>query len=456
MKKIIVAVLTLAMLLQSSLIFATEEAYKGVLDVPTSLGVGTGSKFADSIRIKPNEMIDLRASIDMKVVRDKFLTEVKFVEDTIIKDDAAKKAKFEAAKVTGSFTITLKHDEKVVLPEAITKGTDLAGFNAEASNIFVEESREDKDGVFTIKVKVAGPKGEGDVRTDCTVKALVDNIDTWLADMTLTLSEIPVGSAGVFEFVGDMTGSTHIEVASGYGQDIDFKAVPVEGEEDIAVTVTARRNDSSAATGIAVTPSTEDPDVDVNLPNNEYAAKVFVDVEADDWYADAVGYVTKLGLMNGTSDEEFSPEIDTTRGMVVTILWRLSNSPEFEATDAYTDVEADEYYTQAIAWGTSVGVAKGYGEKIFAPNKVVSREELAAFFNRYAEFMEKSDGIEVKDIDEYADVDDISDWAYENVKWALNAGLLEGKGSGIIDPLNDTLRSELAAVIMRYCENISK
>ena len=110
----------------------------------------------------------------------------------------------------------------------------------------------------------------------------------------------------------------------------------------------------------------------------------FNDVSANDWFASAVDYVTGKGMMNGTADNTFSPKANTTRGMVVTVLYRLENQPSTSAA-SFTDVASGAYYANAVAWANANGIVSGYGSGKFGPNDKVTREQLAAILYRYAQ-----------------------------------------------------------------------
>ena len=109
------------------------------------------------------------------------------------------------------------------------------------------------------------------------------------------------------------------------------------------------------------------------------------DVKAGDWYANAVNYVTLTGLMNGTGDG-FSPNLAINRGMMVTVLYRMAGSPEVTAENPFTDVPADTWYTDAVIWASENGITAGTSETTFSPTNSLTREQLATFFYRFADF----------------------------------------------------------------------
>ena len=114
----------------------------------------------------------------------------------------------------------------------------------------------------------------------------------------------------------------------------------------------------------------------------------FSDVNTGNWYYSAVEYVAKKGIMTGISASSFGPNLDTTRGMIVTILYRLENQPTGTEAAAFSDVRAGQYYADAIAWANANGIVTGYGNGLFGPNDAITREQMAAILYRYAQYKE--------------------------------------------------------------------
>ena len=180
----------------------------------------------------------------------------------------------------------------------------------------------------------------------------------------------------------------------------------------------------------------------------------FNDVSANDWFASAVDYVTGKGMMNGTADNTFSPKAHTTRGMVVTVLYRLENQPSTSAA-SFTDVASGAYYANAVAWANANGIVSGYGSGKFGPNDKVTREQLAAILYRYAQY-KKYDVSGAKSLDGYTDAQSVSSYAVPALQWANAAGIVTGKSGSKLDPKGYATRAEVAAMLMRFCENVEK
>lgn len=171
----------------------------------------------------------------------------------------------------------------------------------------------------------------------------------------------------------------------------------------------------------------------------------FVDVKSKDWFHDSVKYIYEQGLMVGTDKTHFSPRLDTSRAMIATILWRLEGSPAPTQKCAYTDCRSDAYYAQAVAWGTEKGILNGYGGNLFGPDDPITREQLASMLYRYAG-SPTTNGT----LDGFSDSGKISKYALDALSWAVENGIMAGKGNGILNPKGNAIRAEAAAMLQRY------
>ena len=178
----------------------------------------------------------------------------------------------------------------------------------------------------------------------------------------------------------------------------------------------------------------------------------FRDVGRNDWYYDAVVYAYENGLMSGTSLTAFSPDAATTRGMIVTILWRQAGKPIVNYAMRFEDVAAGSYYEEAIRWAASIGVVNGYSETAFGPADPITREQMAAILYRYAEYQGK-DMTATASLDAFSDAADVSGYAVEAMRWACGEKLINGSG-GKLDPTGMATRAQAAAILQRYCENV--
>lgn len=178
----------------------------------------------------------------------------------------------------------------------------------------------------------------------------------------------------------------------------------------------------------------------------------FDDVPEGAWYEDAVRYVYENGLMNGTGATTFSPDTTASRAMIVTILWRLSDSPVVNYLMDFSDVNPAAYYGEAIRWAISEGIAEGYGGGLFGPDDPITREQLAVMLCRFARhegYDTTQGGIAIR---EYADYGQISGYALEAMDWAVNIGLINGTSSSTLSPQGQAARAQVAEIFMRFCE----
>lgn len=190
----------------------------------------------------------------------------------------------------------------------------------------------------------------------------------------------------------------------------------------------------------------------VTKPVETTATEKFVDVETTDWYSEAVDYVVDKGLMAGVSETSFGPSIDTTRGMIVTILYRLEKEPTV-GTASFNDVASGQYYADAVAWASANGIVAGYGNGSFGPNDVITREQLVAILFRYAEY-KGYDLTKRADLSAFLDQANISGYAVDAMSWANAMGLVNGVSDTLIAPSNSAVRAQVAMIFMNFCENV--
>lgn len=180
----------------------------------------------------------------------------------------------------------------------------------------------------------------------------------------------------------------------------------------------------------------------------------FSDVRPGQWYSQAIDWVCQRGLMKGVSDDRFAPGEGTTRGMLVTMLFRFEGA-EAGATAKFSDVQAGQWYSDAVAWASSNGVVSGFADGSFGPNADITREQLAAVLYRYA----KLKGVDVSaqgDLSGFADRGEVAAWAEEPLQWAVGCGLLNGNADGSLDPAGNATRAQVAAILMRFDEKVAK
>jgi hypothetical protein len=165
--------------------------------------------------------------------------------------------------------------------------------------------------------------------------------------------------------------------------------------------------------------------------------------------------------MNGLPENLFDPAGATTRAQIVTILWRMEGQPLVAVAEGFNDVLDSDWYNNADHWASANGITEGYGDGIFAPNDVVTREQMVTILWRYAMYkgFDVSVGVETN-ILSYGDAFDIAHYAIPAMQWACGSGLVTGiadeNGGMILDPQGATTRAQTATMLMRFCVEIEK
>ena len=164
-----------------------------------------------------------------------------------------------------------------------------------------------------------------------------------------------------------------------------------------------------------------------------------------------VDFVCGHGLMSGTGDNKFSPDINITRGMFAAMLYRLEGEPEVRSENKFGDVSENEYYYKAVVWAAENGIVSGTGETAFSPDDNITREQLAVMLKNYGEkFGIGLSGIDFTDI--FDDFDTVSHWAEDGINWAVENKIISGKGENTLAPKDNATRAEGAAVLRRFTE----
>ncbi len=187
----------------------------------------------------------------------------------------------------------------------------------------------------------------------------------------------------------------------------------------------------------------------------EIVVNPYTDISENNWYYEAAMYAYKHGLMSGMTATEFGPKTTTSRAMIVTILYRLEGKPAISSASGFSDIAAGKWYSDAVAWAAQNGVVNGYEDKTFKPNDPITREQMALILQQYAAFKGKDTSAQA-DLSSFADVAKVGKWAKNALAWANNAGLITGLPGNLLDPKGYAVRSQSAAILMRFCENIIK
>ena len=180
----------------------------------------------------------------------------------------------------------------------------------------------------------------------------------------------------------------------------------------------------------------------------------FDDVKKGDWFITAVNYCYERNIILGATENEFRPNKNITRGMIVTILWRMEGQPTVTGVKDFPDVNSKEYYAKAIRWATKTGVVNGYNNGNFGPNDSITREQLATILSNYARYKNKNVNI-ISDTSKFTDWYKVTGYARPAMQWAIATGVVTGKYEGTkVDPQGTATRAEAAGMIYNYCTKV--
>lgn len=349
----------------------------------------------------------------------------------------------------------------VTTPATCTAPGEKTGYCSRCNETIVEEIPAlGHDFGDWIQTKAPTEDEEGEERRDCsrcdayetrTLEALgTPFMDEWYWTMVMLHNQSYEIEADAED--GDITpnGVTKVKFA----QSITYTITPDEGYKIEAVYVDGKN--VGAVSEYTFKRVTKDhtiyavcAEIEEEPAIGDEIVSTYVDVDVDDWFYDAVETVTAHGLMNGTGDGKFSPEVSTNRAMLVTILWRIEGEADAEPS-AFTDVADDMWYTAAIDWAAANGIVNGYEDGTFGPEKAVTREQVMAILHRYAAYRGVTEDVAVSMIAQY----DCSVWAENDVNWADMHGLLDNLGVDVTDMTAEASRAEIAAYLADFCVNV--
>jgi len=175
----------------------------------------------------------------------------------------------------------------------------------------------------------------------------------------------------------------------------------------------------------------------------------FTDVLPDDWFYEAVKYLYEHGVTNGTSDTTFSPGMDLTRGQFITLIMRAYGiEPDENPGDNFSDA-GNTYYTGYLAAAKRLGISKGVGGNMFAPEKPLTRQEMCVLLYNLLNMLDKlPEQGGVSDASSFPDSNEVYDWASEAVSRFVSAGVITGSGGKLL-PGGTTTRAQMAQVLYR-------
>lgn len=176
----------------------------------------------------------------------------------------------------------------------------------------------------------------------------------------------------------------------------------------------------------------------------------FTDVAESDWYYDAIAFVYDRGYFSGTGEHVFSPNTSMTRAMVATVLHRLAGSEAVSDLGRFSDVPAEQWYSQGIAWASQKGIVNGMGDDRYEPEWAVTREQLVTMLYRYRKDYQKQDTSAGGALEGFPDGSAVSAWAADAMSWAVGSKLISGRDTGHLDPAGTATRAEVATILQRF------
>lgn len=181
------------------------------------------------------------------------------------------------------------------------------------------------------------------------------------------------------------------------------------------------------------------------------ASHPFEDVAANSWYASDVQFVYEKNLMGGTAATLFAPNVNMSRAMLVTVLYRLEGEPAVSKMSPFSDVKDNAYYAKAVAWAYENEVVNGISATLFAPNNNISREQMVTIFSRYANY-KGLETLATDDLYDYSDWQKISSYALDSFRWGVGAGIINGTAADTLGPQGTATRAQCAAILHRFIE----
>lgn len=179
-------------------------------------------------------------------------------------------------------------------------------------------------------------------------------------------------------------------------------------------------------------------------------SEAYTDLDRNGWYHEYVDWALKNGVMNGVGGGLFEPNGETTRAMLVMVLYRMAGTPDMAGRESsFTDVSADSWYGAAVIWASENGIVNGVGGGLFDPDASLTREQMAMMLYRFAGYL-GSNTEKRADLSAYGDADAVSAFAQDAMAWAVAEGLVNGRSAAELAPKAGATRAELATILFRF------
>lgn len=346
-------------------------------------------------------------------------------------------AAVDAVEEGGVITLVANNSDKATVGRKVTFTLKLEDGVAFTGSIKAKSGWRvaEKDGVYTVTKRASGG---GSLSGGSSSSA-----DTYDIDIASGLTNGTVKANVSSAEEGDTVTLT-VTPATGYV----LSTLTVTDADDNTVSTTAKSNGTYTFT-------MPDADVEVTATFVEgTASDIYTDVPANAWYANAVNYVTKNGLMNGYGDGLFGPNDVFSRAMVAQVIYNMENKPAVSTSGSFNDVTAGAWYADAINWAAQNEIVNGNGDGTFAPNNQITREQMAAVLYRYAQY--KGYDVTAKaDLSTFSDAASVSAYATDAMQWIVASGIMEGM-DGTLVPQGNATRAQVATMLMRFAENVAK
>ncbi len=183
---------------------------------------------------------------------------------------------------------------------------------------------------------------------------------------------------------------------------------------------------------------------------NTLSQDTLTDLDTSAWFYEPVKFAYEHGLMSGTGDGNFSPQMETSRAMIVQVIYNIAGQPYVIGTD-FSDVPSDAWYTRAVAWASAVGVARGIGNNEFNSYGNMTREQLVVMLYGFEKLLTKENYTGSTALS-FNDTSSFNSWGIEATAWAVSKGIVAGKPNGGFDPQASATRAEVAQILKNFVE----